>query len=86
MNENWNALLVAILGNKTPEQSFYALEYGKLPHDKLLTEEDTLDMIKFKNEKLSYSEIGNMYCITFGAVHNRIKNYISKNNLAEVTA
>ncbi|MBE6067974.1 MAG: hypothetical protein E7211_09825 [Clostridium lundense] len=80
MNENWCALCIAIIKNTTPEQAFEYYLNGKRGVNKTLTNEDVLDMIKFKNEGMTYKEIGQMYGSNWNTVRCRIKYYEEKQN------
>jgi len=80
MQDNWYALVIAILFNQPPETAFQILEDGtRNLHYSKLTELDTLDMIKFREEGFTYKEIGEMYGISESAAHKRI-SYLKKKN------
>lgn len=76
MNDNWYALVIAILFKQPPEAAFQILEDGvKNKGYSPLTELDTLDMIKFRGEGITYKEISEMYGITESAACKRIMYY-----------
>ena len=80
MEDNWYALVVAILFNQPPETAFQILEDGtRNLHYSKLTELDTLDMIKFREEGITYKKIGEMYGISESAAYKRI-SYLNKKN------
>ena len=60
MQDNWYALVIAILFKQPPETAFQILEEGErnMNYSKL-TELDTLDMIKFREEGITYREYQN---------------------------
>jgi DNA-directed RNA polymerase specialized sigma24 family protein len=76
MQDNWYALVIAILFKQPPETAFQILEEGErnMNYSKL-TELDTLDMIKFREEGITYREIGEMYGISESAAYKRIMYY-----------
>lgn len=76
MEENWYALIIAILLKQPPETSFQILEDGKKNRGKTsLSDNDTLDMIQYRKENLTYREIGEMYGLKDYVVYKRIKYY-----------
>lgn len=76
MQDNWYALVIAILFKQPPEAAFQILEDGvKNKGYSPLTELDTLDMIKFREEGVMLKEVGEMYGITEGAVCKRIEYF-----------
>ncbi len=81
MEDNWYALVVAILFNQPPETAFQILEDGtRNLHYSKLTELDTIDMIKFREEGTTYREIGEMYGISESAACKRMSYYKNKKN------
>lgn len=74
MLDGWYALCIAILiENTTIEQAFQLYNTGK--RKRLLTEEDTKDMIKLK-ETCTFKEISYIYGgITESSLCNRIMRY-----------
>lgn len=87
MNDNWCALCISILKEVTPEMAFELLENpgtqeGKpmrYKKNRTITNDDVADMVKLK-ETHSYSEIGEMYGMSIGAVYSRIKYYKQKHD------
>ena len=72
LEENYLALVIAILCKKTPEQSFYILEFG-LKKLRRITKSEADEMIKYKKRGMTYKAIGEMFGITDQAAHKRIK-------------
>lgn len=76
MEENWCALAIAILLKQPPETSFQILEEGKKNQGRSALDcKDTLDMISFREQGLTYREIGEMYGLKEYVVYKRIKYY-----------
>lgn len=77
MEENWYALMIAILLKQPPERSFQILFEGKkrVTGPSAFTDEDTIDMIKLKEQGCTYREIGEMYGISEGATCKRMQYY-----------
>lgn len=74
MIDNWYALLICILKPVTVEKAFDLFE-GIFPkvNNTAVTQDDVEDMIKLKNEGLTYRELGEIYGMSKDAVHKRIK-------------
>ena len=68
---NYYALVISILRQWTPEQSFYYLENNE-PGKPEITKEDVKEMARLK-EAMTYQEIGDIYGISDGAVYTRIR-------------
>lgn len=70
---NIAAMYIAILREDvaTPEQAFAMI--GEI--DTRLTEEDTEDMIKMKEQGMYYRQIGEIYGLSDSGVSRRIKKY-----------
>jgi len=76
MEENWYALVIAILLKQPPEKAFQTLERGKINLGvSALNDNDTLDMIAFRENGVTYKEIAEMYGMNNSAVYHRIKYY-----------
>ncbi len=83
--ENYTALLIAIEKEVCQEEAFKILDIvadGKQISNRKfkvkLINEDMKDMIKLKNEGLTYKQIGEIYGISDHAVYRRIKRYKEK--------
>jgi DNA invertase Pin-like site-specific DNA recombinase len=80
MEENWCAFFIATQLEVTPEQAFELYRDGKLGrYNRNITQVDVLEMISFKENGMTYKEIGYMYGISSNAVYRRIK-YCEKKN------
>jgi len=75
LNENWYALCIAIILKTPPETSFQLLGVGKKRSMSVLNFDDTIDMINFKSEGLTYKQIGEMYGISESAACKRMSYY-----------
>lgn len=80
MQECWYALLLAILSGPylTPEKAFEFLSAGKMPiagrrQTIIVPRSDTADMIKLKQEGLSYKAVGEIYGLDATSVWRRVK-------------
>lgn len=71
MNDNWYVLCIAIELEVTVEQAFILYEEGK--KRRCLTIDDAIDMVKMKEQGLTYPEIGVIYGITGSAVCHKVK-------------
>ena len=80
MEDNWYALVVAILLKVPPETSFKILNEGRTSGNSVLNDNDTIDMIKFREEGTTYREIGEMYGISESAACKRMSYYKNKKN------
>lgn len=83
MNENWYALIIAIKFPVTVEQSFRMLDTGKLIKRKgkehvKLSDEDLLGIIRLRDKGFTYKSIGEMYGMSWTAVHHRIERFRKK--------
>lgn len=76
MKENYYALLICIVRPATIEQSFDLLD-GRITkiQNKSITTNDVQDMIRMRQQGITYEEIGQMYGLTMQAVYMRIKRY-----------
>ena len=78
------ALAVSILANCLPEQAFEKLDpqHARIGSNggrpSTLTDMDTEDMIRMRQQGLAYKEIGEIYGINASAAHHRIDRYIKK--------
>ncbi len=72
----WCALAVSILTTKTPEQAFELLD----PTDNLsvFSEKDTEDMIRLKEQGLTFKELGEIYNVHPSSVASRIKRFLKR--------
>ncbi|MDF2608898.1 MAG: hypothetical protein K0R92_372 [Lachnospiraceae bacterium] len=79
MEENYYALLICILKPVTIEQGFDLLE-GHISnrYNLAITGEDIEDMIRMKQQGMTYREIGSYYGISEEAAYRRIKRYKAK--------
>lgn len=74
LDESWCALFIAIYYGLTPDQAFKTFWTGKISKvNKSLTKEDELEMIRLKQQGITYKEIGAIYGISDNAVYKRIK-------------
>lgn len=80
LEENWYALVIAILLKQPQETAFQILEIGKRNRKSLLGTDDTRDMIRLREQGCSLWEIGDMYGISDSAVSKRIGYYKNKKN------
>lgn len=71
MNENWYVLYIAIELNVAVEQAFILFKEGK--KRRWISKDDELDMIKMKEQGLTYPEIGEIYGITGSCVCHRVR-------------
>lgn len=71
--EGLAALCISVLENKFPEQAFAKLEGKDTKY--WLTDEDTLDMIKFRERGYTFKKIGEIYNLGTGAAFHRIESY-----------
>lgn len=76
MNENWYALCVAIVKNVLPEQAFVLLE-GQSVYKTIWGKSNTTDMLRMRQQGMTYNAIGEIYGISGSAVCKRI-SYINK--------
>jgi ATP-dependent protease Clp ATPase subunit len=76
MKENYYALLICILKPATVEQSFNILE-GKVTkvQNKWIRKDDVEDMIRMKQQGMTYEAIGKLFGLKKDAVHKRIERY-----------
>jgi hypothetical protein len=76
MKENYYALLICILKPVTIEKSFELIN-GKFTkvQNKSIDNTDVKDMIRMKQQGMTYQGIGEMYGLTDQAVYRRIKRY-----------
>lgn len=58
MEENWCVLCISILKHTTPEQAFELYNKYNGQVNKSITQDDIKDMIKFREEGMTYNEIG----------------------------
>lgn len=79
LKENFYALFLSVYLDYTPEQSFSHLGCARSNQRKNLaiTDEDIRDMATLK-ERLTYSQVGELYNMTGFAVYNRIRRYRGK--------
>lgn len=79
MDENYAALFVSIYKGVPPESAFYMMRTGKQLYEHsyhfIFTEQDSEDMAKLRESKITYKEIGEMYGLKEGAVFVRIKRF-----------
>ncbi len=80
MDENWYALVIAILLKAPQETAFQILELGQRNRKSLLGIDDTRDMISFREQGYTLWEIADMYGISDSAVSKRIGYYKNKKN------
>ncbi|MDD4528241.1 MAG: AsnC family protein [Candidatus Margulisbacteria bacterium] len=86
MEDNWYALVVAILLKVPPETSFKMLNEGSRKVSSALNDNDTLDMLKYREDGITFKEIGEMYGISESAAYRRMKYYKEhKKNRSAVT-
>lgn len=79
MNENWYAFYISIVKEVPPEIAFAMMEGKKdTQWRKLLTDEDKEDMIKLREQGLTYKEIGYMYGLSKTAIGHHIERYKKK--------
>ena len=72
--DNYVALMMCIFTGWEPEQCFIYLETLRRPKRKSnIIEDDVLDMIRLKQNGMSYREIGEIYGLSPDAVYYRIK-------------
>lgn len=70
MEFNWCALAVAILKNVLPEQAFELMERNvKLT----VSNDDVPDMIKMRQQGMTFRQIGDVYGLTASNIFTRIK-------------
>lgn len=76
MKENYYALLVCILRPVTIEKSFDLLD-GKITkkNNTSISKKDIEDMIRMKQQGMTFEAIGEVYGLTRGAVYRRIKRF-----------
>lgn len=76
MDDNWCALFIATQLEVSPEVAFDLLDRREKPRtNKLITDDDTKDMIALKAQGLTYKELGTMYGLTDRAAYRRIKRF-----------
>ena len=73
LDDNWAALCIAILKPATVEFALRLMEEPELTRIRL-TDDDDKEILKFKDEGLSYREIGEMYCRDLHSICTTIKN------------
>lgn len=81
MDFNWYALALSIINNVLPEQAFSLLENGKTT--KKYNTVNLEDMIKLRQQGMTYKAIGEIYGIKESAVCKRIAYH--KNNRPAAT-
>ena len=76
MKENYYALLICILKPVTIEKSFDLLA-GRITRiqNKSIVKNDVIDMIRMKQQRMTYADIGKTYGLSRQAVYRRIKRY-----------
>ena len=76
MKENYYALLICILRPVNIERSFDMLS-GKITkvQNKTITRGDVLDMIRMKQQGMTFEAIGELYGISKQAVYRRLKRF-----------
>lgn len=70
MSENYYALAISIIKGLPPEQSFELLSTGRIKQKCNL--EDTEDLIKLKDQGMTYAELGEVFGISASAAYRRI--------------
>ncbi|MFA6941442.1 MAG: hypothetical protein WCQ54_10790 [Clostridiaceae bacterium] len=76
MDDNWCALFIATQLDVSPEIAFDLLTRREKPRtNKLITDDDTKDMIALKSQGITYREIGAMYGLTDHAAYRRMKRF-----------
>ena len=73
LDDNWAALCIAILKPATVEFALGLIKNPELKRLKL-TDDDVKDILKMKNEGMSYQEIGDIYCRNLHSIFTTIKN------------
>lgn len=76
--ENYCALIIAILCRCIPEAAFEWLEVGEIKQIKL-TDEDFEDILIMR-EYLTWTQIGEIYCIDYTSLAHRVDRYKVKIN------
>lgn len=71
------ALLLSIFHNMTPEQAFRKLENKSYKYTGI-TDEDIKDMVKMRNEGMTYKAIGECYGLSESQTYRRIEDYRKK--------
>ena len=85
---NYCALAMAVLNKKfTVERALDFMCGVMTKHNNRcdLTDADTEDMIKLREQKVPYSEIGEMYGMDQSAVHRKVKKYKERLNRCPMT-
>jgi predicted DNA-binding protein (UPF0251 family) len=79
MKENYYALLICILKPVTIEKGFDLLN-GKMTkvQNKSISLQDVEDMIRMKQQGMTYKAIGELFGLKKDAVHKRIQRYREK--------
>ena len=78
MKENYYALLICILRpDYSIDRSLQAMmdEVITKKRNTSITKKDIEDMIRMKEQGMTYEEIGEIYGLTKGAVYRRIKRF-----------
>lgn len=73
------ALMICVFSNMTPEQAFRKLENKPYKYT-MLSDEDALDMVKMKENGMTYKSIGECYGISESAAYRRIER-LKKNRV-----
>jgi hypothetical protein len=78
------ALYISVFQGVCQEIAFHkVLDRGKFDKKSPLNDEDTKDMIKFKNEGMTWKEIGEIYGILDSTACQRVKRYLKRSELDE---
>ena len=73
----FTALMICVFSNMTPEQAFRKLE-NKSYKNTMLSDEDALDMMKMKENGMTYKAIGECYGISESAAFRRMERFKEK--------
>lgn len=73
MKENYYALTVCILRNCTPEQAFHLLNTGKKKRYREDIKDSIPEMIRLKEQGMTYKAIGEMFGVSKDAIYTRIR-------------
>jgi hypothetical protein len=80
MKENYYALIAAILGNISVDQSIarMGLQERKITNRKKFDQEENRIMTELRDKGMTYAAIGELYDLSAGAIEHRVKDYRNK--------
>jgi hypothetical protein len=77
MKENYYALIAAILGNISVDQSIarMGLQERKITNRKKFDQEENKVMAELRDKGMTYAAIGELYDLSAGSIDHRVRSY-----------